>query len=195
MIPDINLIPKLEREQTTSKLVYIILGALTLVALAFFAWQYFSANSSITALQAEQAILQLQRDQLLVKQTELTNTQTNSIDEIIEYVEIISYPVLPLIQEIETLQPNNAYLRSYSFGVDTVSISVDFETLNDVSQYISRLTNSEFFIDAQISNISQFDLGNPTGDDTEESFNVIPRHTTSITLIIDEIYLATGGRQ
>ncbi|KGR79642.1 PilN domain-containing protein [Ureibacillus manganicus] len=194
MIPDINLIPKLEREQTTSKLVYIILGALTLVALAFFAWQYFSANSSITALQAEQANLQLQRDQLLAKQTELTNTQTNSIDEIIEYVEIISYPVLPLIQEIETLQPNNAYLRSYSFGVDTVSISVDFETLNDVSQYISRLTNSEFFIDAQISNISQFDLGNPTDDDTEETFNVIPRHTTSITLIIDELYLATGGR-
>ncbi|MFY3792780.1 hypothetical protein ACOQFO_13990 [Ureibacillus sp. MALMAid1270] len=191
MIPDINLLPKLERRQTTSKLFYLILAAATLLALAFFAWQYFSASNSISSLQAQEANLIQHRDQLQMGLTDMTANQQTSFEDTVEYVDLISYPVLPLITEIEKLKMNNSYLRNYSFGVDSVTISMDFETLSDISKYLSRLKNSAYFVDVQISHVSQFELGNET--ETEEDFNVQPRQSADITLTIDEIYLATGG--
>lgn len=190
MIPDINLIPKLEKEQSTSKVVYIVLGVLVVLALAFLAWQYIGANSQISSLQSQQTTLQQQRDLLEVELTNLNSVNVNSIEETVEYVDIVSYPVLPLIIEIEGLQPNNSYLRQYSFGVDSVSITIDLETLSDVSDFVSRISNSKFFVDAQLTNVSQFTLGE---GESVENFNVIPRHTANLTLTIDEIYLATGG--
>lgn len=190
MIPDINLIPKLEKEQSTSKVVYIVLGVLVVLALAFLAWQYIGANSQISSLQSQQTTLQQQRDLLEVELTNLNTVNVNSIEETVEYVDIVSYPVLPLIIEIEGLQPNNSYLRQYSFGVDSVSITIDLETLSDVSDFVSRISNSKFFVDAQLTNVSQFTLGE---GESVENFNVIPRHTANLTLTIDEIYLATGG--
>lgn len=196
MIPDINLIPKLEKEQNTSKWVYILLGAIALLVLSFLIWQYFSARIAIASLQPEETALIQQRDQLNASLEELTLSQQDSFDVTIEYIDLISYAVLPLINEIENLQPNFAYLRQYSFGTKSVSIVVDFETLSDVSDYVSRLENSPFFIEVQLSSVSQFDPGETTGYDTggtEEDFNVVPRHTANLTLLIDEIYLATGG--
>ncbi|CAM5182860.1 Tfp pilus assembly protein PilN OS=Ureibacillus acetophenoni OX=614649 GN=SAMN05877842_10472 PE=4 SV=1 [Ureibacillus acetophenoni] len=194
MIPDINLLPKLEKQQTTSKLFYLILAAATLLALAFFAWQYFSASSSISSLQAQEANLIQHRDQLQMGLTDMTANQQTSFEDTVEYLDVISYPVLPLINEIEKLKMNNSYLRNYSFGVDTVTISMDFETLSDISKYLNRLKNSAYFVDVQISYVSQFKLGNETEtEETEEDFNVQPRQSANITLTIDEIYLATGG--
>ncbi|KGR91255.1 hypothetical protein CD30_07390 [Ureibacillus massiliensis 4400831 = CIP 108448 = CCUG 49529] len=197
MIPDINLIPKLEKQQTTPLWIYIMVGIISVLALAILSWQYFSAIGAVSSLESEKEILQQQRDQLQAKLTELNSTQQGSIEETIEYVDMISYPVLPLITEIEALQPNNAYLRQYSFGVESVTITVDFETLNDVSEYVSRLSNSPYFVDIQLSDVTQFDLSNDgTAEGTEtENFNVIPRHTSNLTLFIDQIYLATGGVQ
>lgn len=197
MIPDINLIPKLEKQQTTPLWIYIMVGIFSVLALALLSWQYFSATGAISSLESDEEILQQQRDQLQAKLTELNSTQQGSIEETIEYVDMISYPVLPLITEIEALQPNNAYLRQYSFGVESVTITVDFETLNDVSDYVSRLSNSPYFMDIQLSDVTQFDLSNDgTAEGAEtENFNVIPRHTSNLTLFIDQIYLSTGGVQ
>ncbi|BDH61284.1 hypothetical protein MTP04_14140 [Lysinibacillus sp. PLM2] len=195
MIPDINLIPKLEKQQTTPLWIYIMVGIISVLALAILSWQYFSATGAVSSLESEEEILQQQRDQLQAKLTELNSTQQGSIEETIEYVDMISYPVLPLITEIEALQPSSAYLREYSFGVESVTITVDFETLNDVSDYVSRLSNSPYFADIQLSEVTQFDLSNDGTAEGTENFNVIPRHTSNLTLFIDQIYLATGGVQ
>nr|WP_106784526.1 hypothetical protein [Lysinibacillus timonensis] len=192
MIPDINLIPKLEKEQSTSRVVYIILGVIVVVALGILAWQYMSANNQIASLQSQQTTLQQQRDLLQADLTNLNSVNVTSIEETVEYIDLVSYPVLPLIMEIEGLQPNNSYLRQYSFGVDSISITMDFETLSDVSDFVSRISNSEFFVDGQLTNVSQFTLGE---GETEGDFNVIPRHTANLTLMIDELYLAMGGIQ
>lgn len=197
MIPDINLLPKLEKQQTTPLWIYIMVGIISVLALAILSWQYFSATGAVSSLESDVEVLEQQRDQLQAKLTELNSTQQGSIEETIEYVDMISYPVLPLITEIEALQPNNAYLRQYSFAVESVTITVDFETLNDVSEYVSRLSNSPYFVDIQLSDVTQFDFSNDgTAEGTEtENFNVIPRHTSNLTLFIDQIYLATGGVQ
>lgn len=195
MIPDINLIPKLEKEQSAPTLLYWILGGVAVLALAFFVWQYIGATNSINSLKAEESSLQQERDQLFAKLEELnTSANQDSIEELVKYIDLISYPVLPLINEIEGLQPNNAYLREYYFGVEEINISVDFETLSEVSKYVTRLNNSDYFVDVLVNDISQYDLESLIAEEGDlTTFNIIPRHTANMTLFIDSVYLATGG--
>lgn len=195
MIPDINLIPKLEKSQQGSKLLYILLGILTLLALTLLTWQYFSARVEVVELQSEETNLIAQRDQLSEDLATMQPGNEGSLEQSLQFVEIVSYPVSPLIDEIQGLQPNNSYLRNYSFSPESVSISIDFETLSDVSTYVSRLNNSAYFIDGQVLSITSSGLGEELGTEDETDFDVIPRQSVEITLLINETYLATGGVQ
>lgn len=195
MIPDINLIPKVERNQSDSKLLAMLLSIIVLLILGLFVWQYFNARSQITTLQAEESSLIAQRDEL---QTNLNDTSTvnqGTLEQSIEFVETVSYPVSPLIDETKKLLPSNAYLRDYAFDATSVSITVDFETLRDVSTYVSRLANSAYFMDSQVGSISSYDIGNESEMDGETNFDVETRQTTQITLLINNTYLSTGGGQ
>jgi len=193
MIPDINLIPNLDKDDSGSKIVYLIISIAALLLLSLLAWQYFQARADIVTLTKEQTALQAQRDDLKSQLDGMNSTTQGSLEQSVEFVELVSYPVTPLIDEIQSLQPNHSYLRSYSFDAESVSITVDFETLNDVADYISSLTNSSYFTDVQVSSVSNFDLGNENTTESDIDFDVIPRQTANFTLVIDEGYLATGG--
>ena len=193
MIPDINLIPNLDKDDSGSKIVYLIISIAALLLLSLLAWLYFQARADIVTLTKEQIALQAQRDELKSQLDGINSTTQGSLEQSVEFVELVSYPVTPLIDEIQMLQPNHSYLRSYSFGTESVSISVDFETLNDVAEYTSNLTNSSYFTDVQVSSVSNFDLDTENTTENESDFDVIPRQTASFTLVIDESYLATGG--
>ena len=195
MIPDINLIPKLERNQQGSRLLYTLLAIITLLVLSLFIWQFFSANAEIAELQNEEANLIAQRDQLAADLTTLQPGNQGSLEQSLQFVERMSYPVSPLINEIQSLQPSNSYLRNYNFSPESVSISIDFETLSDVSTYVARLSNSSYFIDGQVLSITNSGLGEELGTEGETNFDVIPRQSVEITLLINETYLATGGVQ
>lgn len=195
MIPDINLIPKLEKSQQGSKLLYILLAIIALLVLSLFLWQYFSARAEIAELKREETNLIAKRDQL--NQDFVTQQPANegTLEQSLQFVEMVSYPVSPLINEIQGLQPSNSYLRNYSFSAESVSISIDFETLSDVATYVSRLTNSAYFTDGQVLSITNSGLGEDLGTDDTTDFDVIPRQSVQITLLINESYLATGGVQ
>ncbi|MFJ8235061.1 PilN domain-containing protein [Ureibacillus sp. NPDC094379] len=193
MIPDINLIPNLDKDDSGSKILYLILSSVALLLLSLLAWQYFQARADIVTLTNEQTALQAQRDELKSQLDGMNPTTQGSLQQSVDFVELVSYPVTPLIDEIQMLQPNHSYLRSYSFDAESVSITVDFETLNDVAEYISRLTNSAYFSDVQVSSVANFNLGTESSTEGETDFDVIPRQTANFTLVIDESYLATGG--
>lgn len=193
MIPDINLIPNLDKDDSGSKIFYLILSIAALLLLSLLAWQYFQARADIVTLTKEQTALQTQRDKLKTQLDGMNPTTQGSLQQSVDFVELVSYPVTPLIDEIQMLQPNHSYLRSYSFDAESVSITLDFETLNDVAEYISSLTNSSYFTDVQVSSVSNFDLSTENTTKSETDFDVIPRQTANFTLVIDESYLATGG--
>ena len=200
MIPNINLLPKTDKRKAESNLVYIIIGAIAILALAFMLLQYFSALSSLADLTTEEATLQQEVEQLQTEYNLLLASQSHgSLEESVTFVERVSYAVSPLIDETQDLLPANSYLRSYSFSETAVSINVDFETLGSIAQYVSALENSPYFTDAQLSNVSNFELspgssGEEEEDETEK-FNEVPRYSTTITIEINQTYLATGGVQ
>jgi len=195
MIPDINLIPKLEKSQQGSKLLYILIAIITLLVLSLFMWQYFSARAEIAELKREEANLIAQRDQLNQDVVAQQPANEGTLEQSLQFVEMVSYPVSPLINEIQGLQPSNSYLRTYTFSPESVSISIDFETLTDVSTYVSRLSNSSYFTDGQVLSITNSGLGEELDDEGTTNFDVIPRQSVQITLLINETYLATGGVQ
>lgn len=193
MIPDINLLPKLEKERSESNVIYILLVIVALLALAFFAWQYFTARSEVIELESKETNLIDQRDQLQFELESLTVAQGGSLKESVTFVEAVSYPVSPLIDETQRLLLKNAYLREYEFDAEVVHIVVDFETLNDTAQYVSRLTKSQYFSDVQVTSVENTEIGDAKEDET--NFNLIPRQSAQIDLIINKQFLSAGGGQ
>ncbi len=203
MIPNINLLPKTDKRKTESNLVFILIGVIVLLALAFMLWQYFSARSSLADFATEEATLQQEVAKLQTDYDNLIALQNRgSLENSVTFVERVSYPVSPLIDETQDLLSANTYLRSYSFSESAVSINVDFETLGNIANYVSALENSQYFTDAQLSNVSNFEVNPVTSSEEEKEeedetakFNEVPRYSTSITLEINQTYLATGGVQ
>ena len=199
MIPNINLLPKTHRRGSNSNLLLILVGIVGALVLSVFTWQYFSARGDVSDYTKQQEQLQNELATLQTKLTELTSNLTKgSLEESVSFVERVSYAVSPLIDEAEDLLPNNTYLTNYEFSETAVSISVNFETIASIAQYVSLLENSPYFNDAQLSTVSQLEIavGETAEADTtkeKEKFKEIPRYSTSISLAINESYLANGG--
>ena len=196
MIPDINLLPKIEKGATSLKFAFILIGILSILTLCLLAWTYFSARSEIASAVPERDSLLLTRDAL---NAEIASSQTGSqgsLEESVAFVERVSYPVSPIIIETRNLLPTDTYLRSYAFSETGVQVAVDFETLNAISTYVSQLEKSPYFDDVQVGTIQNFDL-NPTGEEVNDTqqFTEVPRYSVEIFLVINQLYVAAGGEE
>ncbi|WP_107841577.1 PilN domain-containing protein [Metasolibacillus meyeri] len=196
MIPDINLLPHVSRSESNFKIFYSILAIVALLILSFIIWQFFSAKSEVTKLTNEQQTLQAQKDRLQSEYDALLANNTGSIQQAVAFVEKVSYPVSPLMDEIRTLLLANSYLRNYTFDQQKVIVQADFETFTDISKYVALLEHSEYFNDVQLGTVKDFEV-DPNNDikENEVDFSTISRYSVQIELYINEIYLATGGAQ
>ena len=196
MIPNINLLPKTQRRGTESNLLLIVVGVLSAFVLIIFSWQYFSARGDVKEYTKQQEKIQAEITQLQGKLAALVNTlPQGSLEESVSFVERVSYAVSPLIDEAEDLLPNNTYLTNYEFSETAVTIAVNFETISSIAQYVSLLENSPYFKDAQLSTVNELEIavGETEAKDDEEKFEEVPRYSTTISLAINESYLANGG--
>lgn len=196
MIPDINLLPHIEKNKTNPKLLMSLLGFLTVLILVVLVWQYFDGRSNLVRLQNEEQALIEQQNQLQTEYDILTTMNKGTLEESVAFVERVSYPVSPLIDEIQSLLQEHTYLRNYSFNDISVQMTIDFETLSAVSNYVNRLENSPYFTDVQVGTISNFNVS-PVEliSEDEVSFNEVPRYAVTMSLVIDTIYMALGGVQ
>jgi len=196
MIPDINLLPKLEQENVSNKLFYILIGIIAGLVLILLGWLYFTARGDIKDLETEELTLQQQLTDVQTELTALEMSKTGTISESLAFVERVSYPVSPLIDEINGLLPEHAYLRNYSFTESGVQINIDFESLSEISRYVERLNNSPFFEDVQLNELNGFEI--VAGADSIKAedlidFNEAARYSSMISIVIDNLYLASGG--
>ena len=200
MIPDINLLPNIEKRAEGGKLLYVLLSVISVLALSVFVYMFISSLLQIKDLEQEQQTLTTQQTQLQTQLDSIQNMNAGSLEESLAFVERVSYAVSPLIDESKSLLPDNTYLRQYSFSADAVMISADFEMLSDVANYVEELNGSDYFSDVQVTDVTNFEL-DPAGDSAEKSqeqqdrekFQQLPRYTVSISLLIDAMYLANGG--
>ena len=194
MIPDINLLPNTGRDEEDSRTRYMLLGIIAILLLAIMSWLYFSARSDVVSLTTEEQALQAEYEAVQGELGERQVAEQGSVGESLAFIEQISYPATPLVDETQRLLPENTYLRSYSFSQAAVTFTVDFETLNAISSYIEDLEYSPYFLDVQLGAITNFELGASRQEqDATARFSEVPRYTAEVMLAIDRTYLATGG--
>ena len=113
----------------------------------------------------------------------------------VEFVESVSYPVSPLLVEVNKYVNENTYLRNYVFSESTIKFSVDFETLAEVVAYVSDLSSSAYFQDVKVEQIYTFDPtpSNEEEEEETESFEKVERFANELTVVIDPYYIRTGG--
>ncbi|WP_391202198.1 PilN domain-containing protein [Psychrobacillus sp. L4] len=193
MVPEINLLPKMERRKSNN--LFLILGVILFVVLILFiSMQLFSFKKDINALDTEETQLAAERDVLNAQVSSTNQTEDQgSLSSSVDFVEGVSYPVSPLMDEVQSLLVDNTYLRDYQFDETGVILSADFETMNDVSIFIEKSLNSSYFADVKVEQISTFE---PVGNAEEAKgtdFDVQARYSATLNFSIDQTYLSKGG--
>ncbi|MEB2278402.1 PilN domain-containing protein [Lysinibacillus xylanilyticus] len=196
MVPDINLLPILEKKHSTPTLIYVVFIILIGMIVGYMIFLFFQAKSDLTTLNAQEVELSSQREQLQIELDGKQNANKGSLEQSVQFVEKVSYPVTPLMDETQVLLPEQTYLRNYVFGEQHVEVTADFETMSAISSYLEKLTASPYFNDIQVDTISNFDvaIGNKEEKSAKNKFKEVPRYSATITLGIDFKFLA-GGRE
>lgn len=196
MVPDINLLPNLEKKHSTPTLIYVVFIILIGMIVGYMIFLFFQAKSDLTTLNVQEVELSSQRDQLQIELDSKQNANKGSLEQSVQFVEKVSYPVTPLMDETQVLLPEQTYLRNYVFGEKNVEVTADFETMSAISSYLEKLTASPYFNDIQVDSISNFDvaIGNQEEKSAKNKFKEVPRYSATITLGIDFKFLA-GGRE
>ncbi|UPW84312.1 PilN domain-containing protein [Lysinibacillus sp. Ag94] len=198
MVPDINLLPNLEKKHSTPTLIYVVSIIFIGMIIGYMIFLFFQAKSDLTKLNAQEVELSSQREQLQIELDSKQNANKGSLEQSVQFVEKVSYPVTPLMDETQVLLPEQTYLRNYVFGEKNVEITADFETMSAISSYLEKLTASPYFNDIQVDTISNFDVAIAIENQEEKSaknkFKEVPRYSATITLGIDFKFLA-GGRE
>jgi len=195
MVPEINLLPKMERQKSNSILIIAIGLILFAAILLLFFIQYMSLKKEVNALTAEETYVSAEKADL-TEQVNLMNTSDQgTLAESVVFAESVSYPVSPLLIEVDSLLEENTYLRRYDFMEQSVDVSVDFETITVISNFVEKLLQSDYFTDVKIEQISNFEADKDIEDSQIINFEVIPRYSATINLTIDQAYLSAGGDQ
>lgn len=195
MVPEINLLPPIERRKSSNLLV--IIGAILVgLLLIFLCIQYFSLKSDLKSLSSKETEISVERDLLSSEVDAMGTRNQGSLSSSVTFVESVSYPVSPLIDEIQSLLVVNTYLRNYEFNEEGVLLKADFETMNEISAFIEKLLNSPYFHDVKVEKLSSFE---PLGEQDTESetidFDAQWRNSVILYLEIENAYLREGGPQ
>jgi len=196
MVPEINLLPNLEKKHSTPTLIYVVFIVLIGMIVGYMIFLFFQAKIDLTKLSAQEVELSSQREQFQIELDGKRNLNQGSLEQSVQFVENVSYPVTPLIDETQVLLPEQTYFRKYVFGEENVEITADFETMSAISSYLEKLTASPYFNDIQVDTISNFDvsIGTEEEERAKDKFKEVPRYSATITLGIDFKFLA-GGRE
>lgn len=195
MIPDINLLPKREKKSSTLKIVIILAVSIVLIAAIVATVIFKVTKSEIEAASLEQQRLQAQLTQYQATHEVLVaESNRNTLQGAVTFIESVSYAVSPIIDTTEKHLLPHSYLRNYAFAETQVTITVDFESIKDASDYVAALIKDAYFKDVQLTSVTNFEV-DPTGTEQTDQvlFKEIPRYTANITMEINQSYLAGGG--
>lgn len=188
MIPDINLLPKVEKRTTNSKVLWLgvlIAGLMFIV----FGVYYFSLKGELQSLDSQQQTLSNEVDSYNKQIANFQKESQGSFDQSVKYVESVSYPVTPIINSIESHLESYEKLTNITYGESGVTITADFETLHGVSTYVQNLLTDKLFTDVQVSSVTSFEPDKKEYQNATASDQLVPRYTATIQLTINQANL------
>jgi len=193
VVAEINLLPKKEKKALSGKMYIIVLIGIFIVISLFFVYLFFASKAERTQVNAE--LNQMQAD-VVTLQSEvdgMSTIESDSRQSAVHFTESVSYPVSPIILEVDSFLPLHTYLRDYEFEEQSVSFQVDFEDKTMIALFVSDLLTSPLFTDVKVDEITSFSPGNESTEGVSDDFEEIPRYSTLFTLDINSSNLQYKG--
>lgn len=197
MLPDINLLPEYERENSFLYILFWIGLIISFILFGVLGYFYFTEKNSMKETDSLLQELYDEKSQLEEQLAALTTEEeTDSIVNAATFIENHLIPTSAFIDELITMLPENGYLSNYNYTYQSVDIETQFETMGEAADYVSALLASNYVKDAMINEIYTFELSseeNEAGENEEEMFNVIPRYNVSYTIDVDQSFMREAG--
>lgn len=197
MLPDINLLPEYERENSLLYILFWIGLIISFILFGVLGYFYFTEKNSMKETDSLLQELYDEKSQLEEQLAALTTEEeTDSIVNAATFIENHLIPTSAFIDELITMLPENGYLSNYNYTYQSVDIETQFETMGEAADYVSALLASNYVKDAMINEIYTFELSseeNEAEENEEEMFNVIPRYNVSYTIDVDQSFMREAG--
>ncbi len=185
-LPDVNLLPKIERNTTSHFTIFIGLIVALVVAYGLIGFYYFTTKSSLqdeqatyTQISQDNEVLEAQIDQSL-------SSDDVDISDIFSFIEGVNMRTSYFLEEIDELLPDDSYVSEYVYNDFSSEIMVHFETFDDISAYTTSLRESSFSKDIFVDEIETFDPMEDEREGFDRYLHETPRHETTFTIDLNE---------
>lgn len=181
-LPDINLLPKYERESSNLFYIFIAIIVIVLLSYLFIGVYFFTTKSKIESAKTEYDQLSEKVDELQAEVNQLEMGGT-SLAEAVSFVDNHNIPTSAFIEELTDLLPDHSYLSEYEYGSQVAEVTAHFETLDTVAGYTTNLITSDLIKDTKVDEVETFELKD---EESEAAFTTIPRYEVDFTLQINK---------
>lgn len=200
MVPEklanINLLPTYEKQRSGGFIVFILFIILTVSALGYVTFDYFSSKNTLEKLRIEEAALKIEVDAINAQLIALQNeNRVDSIKDSVLFAENLTYPTSTFIKEVVDLLPENGHLTNYSYSALAVSIANEFESLDKIADYTKSLETSKYITDAKVNNITESDYRVGIENEQDVYFELTPRYQANFSLKMNRRALVEGDEQ
>lgn len=172
MQPDINLLPKYERQSSFISIIFISAFVIWLLINALLIYQYVSTKSSLKQVNTQVEQLTEKKTNLEQEVAAMQSVERASLASAVEYAESVTFPTSRLIDNLINSLPEHAYFSNYDYNEGEIKIQSQFETMDVAADYVAKLVASDFINDVKIEKVEAFDI---EGSD-QISFNTVPRY-------------------
>lgn len=172
MQPDINLLPKYERQSSFISIIFISAFVIWLLITALLIYQYVSTKSSLKQVNTQVEQLTEKKTNLEQEVAAMQSVERASLASAVEYAESVTFPTSRLIDNLINSLPEHAYFSNYDYNEGEIKIQSQFETMDVAADYVAKLVASDYINDVKIEKVEAFDI---EGSD-QISFNTVPRY-------------------
>lgn len=191
-LPEINLLPKYERQSASQLYWFIALIIVILLSYIAIGYFYFAGKNELETLQSEYDTLSEKAQNLQAQKNQLSDAEKSSLAQSVEFAEYLAIPTSVLILELDSYLDERSYLAHYEYNYEAVSITTHFETLDKVAQYTSNLNGSKLIAKTNLNNVTMFDL-KEDGENNSVNFEEMKRYEALYTLKIDKDKVKKGA--
>ena len=166
MLAEINLLPKKDLKNQAKKIIVIIILVIFIFAVVLFLVQMRSLSHQEESMKLEQVAFEKQLQIIQEKSTSTSNANSIALlQSAIDFVEVTSIDVVPILDEVTKLLPERGYVLEYDqVDVKTVNIKIQFDTKREAAYYLTRMLDSSYFEQVMLLTLNTM-TGNVNGED------------------------------
>ncbi|MBS4208948.1 hypothetical protein [Bacillus sp. FJAT-50079] len=183
MLPDINLLPKTEKERSLLYLLFIVGIVIALLTILFMTYKYIVLKQDIKSVTNK-------NNELILRKETLEGQLEGSFDKgkltnAVDYAEKYVLQTSKLIDGLIGYLPPTGNMNEYHYKLNDVEVISQFANMTDVSSYVAKLSESDLVKNVKINRISTV----LTEPEVEDALNLPSRYVVTYSFQINRATL------